>query len=200
MCKSRRYGSNTETQGKQGIPPYPYPNNTIVCTNNRTPFIVQQKAYEFLCRSSEAKQNRPNRKLTEQDKRYFGLDTDLAFVNIWGGQYGVPFDLALRGTRYAPGGMGCLQECLQVGHESCPGARTINNHERLIGKPPPVERSSRASLDPCLWGRTFAFDPLPPGLGPGSRVRPPNFFRSIAPPLTLNELALFCPVIPFSCI
>lgn len=58
---------------------------------------------------------------------------------------------------------GCLQGCLQVGPESCPGARTINIHERLIGKPPPVERSSRAifprHLCPHLWGRTFAFDP-----------------------------------------
>ena len=133
----------------------------------------------------------------EGERRYFELDTDLAFVNIWGGQYGVPFGLALRGARYTPGGLGCLQGCLQVGPESCPGARTINNHERLIGKPPPVERSGQASLDPCLWGRTFAFDPLPPDLWPGSRARTPNFFRSIEPSLTLNELALFCPVVSF---
>jgi len=131
---------------------------------------------------------------------FFGLDTDLAFANIWGGQYGVPFGLALRGARYTPGGLRCLQGCLQVGPESRPGARTINNHERLIGKPSLVERSGRAILDPCLWGRTFAFDPLPPDLGPGSRARPPKIFRSIEPSLTLNELALFCPVLPFSCI
>lgn len=129
---------------------------------------------------------------------FFELDTDLAFVIIWGGQYGVPFGLALRGSRYTPGGLGCLQGCLQVGPESCPGARTINNHERLIGKPPPVERSAGPTLDPHLWGRTFAFDPLPPDLGPGSRARPPNFFRSIVPPLILNELPLFCQVFLFA--
>lgn len=133
-------------------------------------------------------------KETKRDKRYFGLDTDLAFVNILGGQYGVPFGLALRGSRCTPGGLRCLQGCLQVGPESCPGARTINNHERLIGKPPPVERSGQAILDPCLWGRTFAFDPLPPDLGPGPRARPPKIFRSIEPLLIMNNLPLFCQV------